>query len=56
MEMSDLAAGESREMTITFDPMVHPDELGPITRAVYLQTSDPDEPEIQIDVTGFIKK
>ncbi|MBI2475400.1 DUF1573 domain-containing protein [Candidatus Uhrbacteria bacterium] len=56
MDLSDLASGESREMTITFDPMVHPDELGPIVRAVYLQTSDQDEPEIQIDVTGVVKK
>lgn len=56
MDQSDLSAGESREMTITFDPMAHPDESGPIVRAVYLQTSDPDEPEIQIDVTGVVTK
>ncbi len=56
MDQSDLAVGESRKMTITFDPLVHKDEIGPIVRAVYLQTSDPDEPEIQIDVTGVVKK
>jgi len=56
MDLSDLSAGESRDMTITFDPMVHQDEIGSIVRAVYLQTSDPDEPEIQIDVTGIVKK
>lgn len=56
MDQTDLAAGESREMIIVFDPMAHPDESGPILRAVYLQTSDPDEPEIQIDITGVVTK
>lgn len=54
MDLSDLAPQESRAMTITFDPSVHPDQTGEIIRVVYLQTSDPDVPETAIDVSGYI--
>ncbi len=56
MDMDDLEPGESREMIVTFDPMVHPDQYGPITRVIYLQTSDPKTPEFQIDITGDVVK
>jgi len=54
MSTDDLAPGESRTLTVTFDPAFHPDVEGPIIRVVYLQTSDPDVPETQIDVTGNV--
>lgn len=54
MDMSDLLSGEVRDMKITFDPMAHPDESGPITRMVYLQTSDPVMPELSIEITGNV--
>lgn len=54
MDLSDLAPGEDREMVVTYDPMVHPDQIGLITRVVYLQTSDPVSPEIEIELTGNI--
>lgn len=54
MDMSDLSPGASRQMTITFDPMTHPDEVGPIIRVVYLQTSDPNLPELEIEITGNV--
>lgn len=56
MDMSDLNLGESREMKVTFDPMVHPDQFGPVKRVVYLQTSDPENPEIEIDIEGNVVK
>ncbi len=56
MNKDPLQPGESREMTVTFDPMVHPDQFGKIERVVYLQTSDPDRPEIEIDITGNVIK
>lgn len=56
MEQSPLAPGASREMTVTFDPMVHPDQFGKIERVVYLQTSDPLQPEMEINVTGNVIK
>ncbi|MCR4280463.1 MAG: DUF1573 domain-containing protein [Candidatus Komeilibacteria bacterium] len=54
MDESPLSPGEKRIMEITFDPTVHPDEVGPVARVVYLQTNDPDDPEIEIDLSGVI--
>lgn len=54
MDMSPLPPGETRTLTIAFDPLVHPDQTGPITRVVYLQSSDPDQPEFEIDVIGTV--
>lgn len=54
MNESPLEPGESREMRVSFDPMVHPDQLGNIERVVYLQTSDPENPEVEIDLIGNV--
>jgi len=54
MDMADLAPNETRTMAVTFDPMAHPDQHGPIERVIYLQTSDLNLPEIQIDLTGNV--
>ncbi len=56
MEMSDIQPGEKRDMVVSFDPMVHPDQFGPIIRVVYLQTSDPETPELEIDIKGYVVK
>ncbi len=56
MDESPLMPKESREMTVTFDPMVHRDQFGKIERVVYLQTTDPKNPEIEIDITGNVIK
>lgn len=54
MDLSDLQPGETRDMKITFDPMTHPDQFGAITRVVYLQTSDPNLPELEIEIKGNV--
>jgi hypothetical protein len=54
MDTSPMQPKEERPLKIDFDPMVHPDQSGPITRVVYLQTSDPMAPEIEIDITGNV--
>lgn len=54
IDLSPIEPGSSRTLTITFDPMVHPDENGPITRMVYIQSSDPNQPELEIEVTGRV--
>ncbi|MBI4975819.1 DUF1573 domain-containing protein [Candidatus Peregrinibacteria bacterium] len=54
MDMSDLEPKEEREMIVTFDPLVHKEEVGKIERGVYLQTSDPVNPETDIILTGNI--
>jgi len=54
MDTSPLQPDEERALTISFDPMVHADQSGPITRVVYLQTSDPEQPEIEINIIGNV--
>lgn len=54
MDMSDIAPQESREMIVSYDPMVHPDFTGALTRVVYLQTSDSVQPEIEINLVGNV--
>lgn len=54
MDQSDILPGESRPMEVTFDPNVHPDQFGEITRMVYLQTSDPQLPELELELIGNI--
>jgi len=56
MNMEPLNPGEQRTLTITFDPMVHSDQFGLIERAVYIQSSDPHQPEVVIDVVGTVKE
>ncbi len=54
MDQSPIEPGASRPLTIQFDPMVHPDESGPILRVVYLQSSDPRQAEIEVNVIGNV--
>ncbi|HBL39445.1 TPA: hypothetical protein DDZ10_02120 [Candidatus Uhrbacteria bacterium] len=54
MDQSPIASGASRPLIIQFDPLVHPDESGPITRVVYLQSSDPEKPEVEIEIVGNV--
>jgi len=56
IDMSNLKSGGERTMTVTFDPTVHEDQTGPIERVVYLQTSDPNWPEVEIDITATVIK
>lgn len=42
--------GESAQLDVTFDPLVHPDATGPMFRVVYLASNDPEQPETQIEL------
>ncbi len=48
-----LKPGESGELTVTYDPNVHPDSGG-IVRAVYINTNDPTNREVQITITANV--
>ena len=54
MDQSPISAGEERKLTVTFDPLTHPDDFGPIERAVYIQNSDPNFPELIINIMGNV--
>jgi len=47
--------GETAVIEVTFDPLFHEDqELGPITREVYIKTTAPDQEEVTIRFEGII--
>ncbi len=54
MDQSPIPAGGERTLTVIYDPMTHPDEFGLIQRAVYIQNSDSNFPELIIDITGNV--
>lgn len=54
MDISPLAPAEKRSMKVTFDPMTHPNQTGKIIRVIYLQTSDPVLPELEIEILGNV--
>ncbi|MEK7665761.1 MAG: DUF1573 domain-containing protein [Patescibacteria group bacterium] len=54
MDQSPIEPNVQRLLTISFDPMAHPDQNGTIARVVYLQTSDPNQPEFEINVIGNV--
>lgn len=48
-----LQPGERGELTVTYDPNLHPD-TGPIVRAVYITSNDPANREFQITITANV--
>lgn len=56
VELGEIASQEERAMQVEFDPAAHPDVRGGITRVVYLNTSDPDFPEVELDVVGTVEE
>lgn len=52
-----IPAGESKEMTVTFDPNAHgPDAVGPIQRVVYIKTNSEKTPTLEMHFTGNVVK
>lgn len=53
----EIKPGETAQLVVEFDPAFHgPDAVGPITRAVYLKTNDPNNPEITFYLKGNVVK
>jgi len=48
---STVAAGQTTDLQVTFDPQAHPGLYGPLLRIVYLQSNDPDHPEVEVPIT-----
>src|SRR3989338_5278418 len=50
-----LASGETGYLDVTFDPAFHGHEgMGPITRVVYLSTSDPQNQKVQVSFSANV--
>jgi hypothetical protein len=47
---SKLAPGESTELTVTYDPLVHDGALGQFMRIVFVRSDDPATPEATLTV------
>jgi hypothetical protein len=43
-----LAAGESTDLTVTYDPLAHDGALGEFMRIVYIRSDDPGTPEASL--------
>lgn len=53
-----IAPGASVDMLVTFDPAVHKDnsDLGDLVRVIYIKTNDPNNPEIEVEITANVIK
>ncbi|MBX2997997.1 MAG: DUF1573 domain-containing protein [Caldilineaceae bacterium] len=49
-----VAPGAETPLTIRFDPQAHPGLYGPLLRMIYVQSNDPNQPELEIPVTVTI--
>jgi len=45
-----LAAGESTDLTVTYDPLAHGGATGDYMRLVYVRSDDPDTPEASLTI------
>jgi hypothetical protein len=51
LSKTEIAAGDTAELQVTFDPQAHPGLYGAVLRLVYLTSNDPATPELEIPVT-----
>ncbi len=58
VEKDSLDAYESTTVTVSFDPAVHKDDtdLGDITRTIYIETDNPNYPELESIITATVVK
>jgi hypothetical protein len=45
-----LAAGESTDLTVTYDPLAHDGATGEFMRLVFIRSDDPDTPEANLTI------
>ncbi len=55
---TDIPAGGSADLIVSFDPAVHKDDtdLGPLTRTIYVDTNDPEQPEVEAKIYADVYK
>lgn len=55
LDNKTISPGGEKILTVVFDPTFHKDqELGPVTREVYIKTNIPDQEEVVIRLEGTI--
>lgn len=55
LSSSVIPAGRRADLTVVFNPDFH-DTEGPVTRAIWLETNDPDQPVAEIKFTANVYK
>jgi hypothetical protein len=50
----EIAPGEQTELVVTYDPSVHPGLVGRIKRVVYVQSNDPLQEEVELELVGNV--
>ena len=48
-----LLPGQHGYLDVTYDPTYVPDS-GPVTRAIYIQSNDPNRSEVQVTITAYV--
>lgn len=46
----ELAPGETADLTVTYDPLVHGGATGSFLRQVFIRSNDPDTPEARLTI------
>jgi hypothetical protein len=55
LSSSVIPSGTRADLTVVFDPDYH-DTVGPVTRVVWLETNDPDQPVVEVGLTANVRK
>jgi hypothetical protein len=56
VEAEEILPGKQAKLTVEYDPSVHPNLTGKIERVVYVQSNDPLQEEVELEITGNILK
>jgi len=49
-----IAPGDSATLTVNFDPQVHAGATGQFLRYIFLNTNDPENPELQVQIVANV--
>ncbi len=55
LSSSVISPGTRADLTVVFDPDYH-DTVGPVTRVVWLETNDPDQPVVEVGFDANVRK
>ncbi len=55
LSSSVIPPGTRADLTVVFDPDYH-DTVGPVTRVVWLETNDPDQPVVEVGFDANVRK
>jgi hypothetical protein len=54
VELEEIPPGKQTPLTVIYDPSVHPGLVGKIKRIVYVQSNDPVQEEVELELIGNV--